>query len=625
MKKKYWIRYLVIIIFLLAGCESFIENEGTTVIIEPLEYPTKQIEGSVEFPVGMEYDLDNLTIETLVGEASFENSTFMVDAVDNTHNVVFLGDSNDHVLLMGYASSEEKELTLNVESTVLAMAMTHPFALSLSESGMANFRQLIKSHPTFEILVNELEIEMGKGFLPLDLIQNSFTNRFIELLNSILALPNSNKQKKLSANDDLIRIIEPANGRFGNTIFIQNPGNPYDTKVYVRSEIDELNTRISGDINLPGKKALKDGVLEAIGALVDITLNEFDVEVVEREYTFESNARHEVVAYTGYDWLFLGADGSERKEAAKLNLVSMAADVFFNIMPGIFANDCKKKLIKTVYDLKNIELDRESLNTPSKAINSAYDLSEFFHDATFQGVICFSNSAEYRKVAKKYMKKLDKMTKWAGWFTNIGLFGNYSNRLGQWKIDPYEQSVCYEKTEESGTLKCDFEQWYVGEYVLTDPWENCNHAHTDKTGTAIFHMNNKRYPNNYSGIIKSPIAGVSDVFFSGNLSDIVNPFNSNPYRRLEKEGIISLSNGGHYDFRDTFRLVYGNVSYVFSFGIGIFPDLYVPNDVNCSADENDFTGQYYIDLTAMNTLSHFPPKTLSDDEAERLMEMIENP
>jgi len=95
-----------------------------------------QITGTVQLPPSASVPLEQTEVLSVVGQQSLQSSgTFTLTVSEEPGDqVVFLNHHNDKTLLMGYLSEGEKSITMNVESTALALLMLHPMFPKLVET-----------------------------------------------------------------------------------------------------------------------------------------------------------------------------------------------------------------------------------------------------------------------------------------------------------------------------------------------------------------------------------------------------------------------------------------------------------------------------------------------------------
>ncbi|SCY97969.1 hypothetical protein [Flavobacterium caeni] len=162
MKTKFLFWTCVIFLFLIS-CENDDEN-----INQDEEINLKQIKISLVLPNGSTINPNDLTVSTILTEdANVNNSVATVETFDDhATELTFATNSAGNIVLLGYFNPNNTEnLTLNSETTAIALIMLHPWTMDLSVEGKEDAISKIKNLPEFNTFKNLVESSIISGNL----------------------------------------------------------------------------------------------------------------------------------------------------------------------------------------------------------------------------------------------------------------------------------------------------------------------------------------------------------------------------------------------------------------------------------------------------------------------------
>lgn len=162
MKTKFLFWTCVIFLFLIS-CKNDDEN-----INQDEEINLKQIKISLVLPNGSTINPNDLTVSTILTEdANVNNSVATVETFDDhATELTFATNSAGNMVLLGYFNPNNAEnLTINSETTAIALIMLHPWTMDLSVEGKEDAISKIKNLPEFNTFKNLVESSIISGNL----------------------------------------------------------------------------------------------------------------------------------------------------------------------------------------------------------------------------------------------------------------------------------------------------------------------------------------------------------------------------------------------------------------------------------------------------------------------------
>lgn len=411
--------FLLISIIFLNGCSKD-DSSSLNINIEE-----QTIEGKVILPEGSTLDLTNLSVQSYNGNSTINSDSYSINVTKGNHNFLFVSDTNDKVILMGYNHPSQTNFNINAESTIIALAMSMPINSLLTDSAKIDFLNKLKQNSNFSTVVAKMETLIRNGISPLDTNQNVFLSEFLSLFENTITNKTSNT--KGDYNEDPVNIFKA-----GNKITFQNGGKFYETSVGIYKDDKRIEY-----IELDRIQLFATSASEAFSTANNLATKNFaGIDTVEKTYEFKEDGEYEIKIKTGAG----SGMSNERREALFDNVSKWSMDFFLGLVPLKGNKECVQHVLNEVRSYTTLFMEGKKINTLADALSFSYDISKNVIQNLGQGIECLSKNPDYLK----FSKVAKELFKWDSWVAKIGTAGNISFGIGQWLYDNDSMELCYQ-------------------------------------------------------------------------------------------------------------------------------------------------------------------------------------
>lgn len=384
------------------------------------------VEGKIILPDGSSFNNDDLSVVSFIETSSVNDGNYSIKTPNGEHNLTFVTNKSDEVLLLKYNYPDQAISDISPESTVIALAMNLPIMSTISDQAKIEFISKLKQDINFPIVVENMEKIIAQGISPLSTEQPQFLSSLSKLFESISTNKKSNSKSALTR--------EPVNLLFGsNSITFQNSGKLYDTSIGVYKDGSRIKY-----LELDRIKFLANSTSEAINIANNLENNDLGktINVVEEKYTFVDEGEYEIKIRTGF-----GTDLSFESNQARIdNISKWSLDVLLTILPLKGKAECIQDILRETRSYTVTAIEGKTIVTASDGITLVIDISKSMVDLIKANLQCFSKNPE----SLKFISMAKKLLGWTSWVSRIGTGGNLVLGATQWAYDNSSMDLCYE-------------------------------------------------------------------------------------------------------------------------------------------------------------------------------------
>ncbi len=411
MKKLFPIITYLILVLLISSC-------GKDKDVEPEKEEKKdRISGKVILPEGSTFDLNDLTVVTPYEEGSVVSEVFSVETNKEEFNTLFLMDDEDEVIMMGYNYPGQTDFNISTKSTVLAIVMNTPSALSLSRDAKMSTINLLLSNSTFDKAIVEIESAIKSNVGALDTLNTAVQEAIAAIYSGL------RQQKPIFPFDEPI-VITQANRQLG---FSNKVAHNYAIGVYKNESITPIEEFTLGETNFVAsdiKDLLEDAFVEG----------EKSKEVY---YQLPEDGTYDIKIRSGWGSTDLS---KEWRNARVDNIGSALTRMIFNYLPLDLIKSCGPVIIKEIaFAIKDFPYDADISTTGTASVY----LARYF-DNTISRVLNFDNACiSGNESLKSYFKGFKKLVFWYDVATKIANVGNDLIFVSSWALSDKSIDLCY--------------------------------------------------------------------------------------------------------------------------------------------------------------------------------------
>ncbi len=404
---------------------------------------TQNISGNILLPGNSTLELNQLEVVSFTNESGIIDDNYDLNVPEGGHNVLFVSNEVDEVILLGYNYPGQTDFTISAESTVLALMMSLPINSMLSPESRTELVSNILSDPEFDRLSQEVELVIASGVSPLD--ENNID--FISDLVSVFESSISNKAVTSKLEDDPVSI-----NRSNKFLNFTNPGKSYDVEIGVYKDGKNV-----ADLELDRVTFVATSIEDAIFRITTLLTDNIGVESVD--YEMYEDGIYEFKIRNG-----VAFDGSpEDLEARIENVSKIVLDLYLAVTPfssNVNAN-CIGPLIANISGLVSTALSQttiESIDNSASMMAFANNIlsTQIQNFNTFFGE-CLGIDFQGQDFLVKWAGSMGKLLKWNKVVSAFGTTASLTITAAQLFSDNPALDICFE-VENNDVEDCfDFE------------------------------------------------------------------------------------------------------------------------------------------------------------------------
>lgn len=282
------------------------------------------VEGQIVLPQGNSINTSSWTVHSTSAQSLVRNDSFSVEVLGD-YTSLYVSNSDDEVVLMGYKYPGNSSNDITLTSTALGILMMSPLVLNLSDEGKQIMIKNLLDDDKFQTLLNEIEQSIIQGKAIFDTTNSTLITATIDLFQSA--------SFKTSAVELPINMFQA-----GRNITFNNSGKAYSTVIGVYKD----------DIRV--EKIVVDGVQIVTNSIYDLLTGNGDAigSPVNKDYTLDGDANFTFKIRTGKPGF--GDESDEHEEAFFKNLSDFSYDFLLTVAPFLKNSSCLVALRNKIFD-----------------------------------------------------------------------------------------------------------------------------------------------------------------------------------------------------------------------------------------------------------------------------------